>query len=183
MHSQNYKLTPAPSENCFAIFLLRVRSNNDSNPDDPDESAQHRERARSSTTVNPYGQATHNSVLQTLQNSVLQTLPQLNGEFLLAFNSLNHLQQLDQIRRLDRELRDRRTSDVRHMEIAVFLRKLEVVDPVEEQEHQQQQQQRLLQHQQQLLLLSYSEFRIRQGASANDTGAATTTTTGTGRGG
>jgi hypothetical protein len=27
MHSQNYKLTPAPSENCFAIFLLRVRSN------------------------------------------------------------------------------------------------------------------------------------------------------------
>jgi hypothetical protein len=26
MHSQNYKLTPAPSENCFAIFLLRVRS-------------------------------------------------------------------------------------------------------------------------------------------------------------
>jgi hypothetical protein len=28
MHSQNYKLTPAPSENCFAIFLLRVRSNN-----------------------------------------------------------------------------------------------------------------------------------------------------------
>jgi hypothetical protein len=25
---QNYKLTPAPSENCFAIFLLRVRSNN-----------------------------------------------------------------------------------------------------------------------------------------------------------
>jgi hypothetical protein len=28
MHSQNYKLTPALSENCFAIFLLRVRSNN-----------------------------------------------------------------------------------------------------------------------------------------------------------
>jgi hypothetical protein len=27
-YSQNYKLTPAPSENCFAIFLLRVRSNN-----------------------------------------------------------------------------------------------------------------------------------------------------------
>jgi hypothetical protein len=34
MHSQNYKLTPDPapsenceSENCFAIFLLRVRSN------------------------------------------------------------------------------------------------------------------------------------------------------------
>jgi hypothetical protein len=27
MHLQNYKLTPAPSENCFAIFLLRVRSN------------------------------------------------------------------------------------------------------------------------------------------------------------
>jgi hypothetical protein len=26
-YSQNYKLTPAPSENCFAIFLLRVRSN------------------------------------------------------------------------------------------------------------------------------------------------------------
>jgi hypothetical protein len=24
---QNYKLTPAPSKNCFAIFLLRVRSN------------------------------------------------------------------------------------------------------------------------------------------------------------
>jgi hypothetical protein len=27
-YSHNYKLTPAPSENCFAIFLLRVRSNN-----------------------------------------------------------------------------------------------------------------------------------------------------------
>jgi hypothetical protein len=25
-YSQNYKLTPAPSENCFAIFLLRVHS-------------------------------------------------------------------------------------------------------------------------------------------------------------
>jgi hypothetical protein len=66
----------------------------DSNPDaDPDASAQHREHVRSSpssqlpspTSANPNGQATH--------NSVLQTLPQLNGEFLLAFNSLNHLEQ------------------------------------------------------------------------------------------
>jgi hypothetical protein len=32
-YSQNYKLTPAPSENCFAIFLLRVRSNKPLNLD------------------------------------------------------------------------------------------------------------------------------------------------------
>jgi hypothetical protein len=145
---------------------------NDSNPDadaDPDESAQHREHARSSpssqlpslTSANPNGPASQNSVPQTPQNLVLQTLPQpLNDEFLIEFVSFNHSAQLDQIRRLDREQRDRRTSDERCVEIAVFLRKLEVVDPVEEQQHQQQQQQRLLQHQQQQLLLAYNKYLI-----------------------
>jgi hypothetical protein len=59
---------------------------NDSNPDDPDASAQHREHVRSSpssqlpspTLANPNGQASQNSVLQT----------PLNNEFLLAYNSL-----------------------------------------------------------------------------------------------
>jgi hypothetical protein len=59
---------------------------NDSNPDDPDASGQHREHVRSSpssqlpspTSANPNGQASQNSVLQT----------PLNNEFLLAYNSL-----------------------------------------------------------------------------------------------
>jgi hypothetical protein len=65
---------------------------NDSNPDadaDPDESAQHREHARSSpslqlpslTSANPNGPASQNSVLQTPQNLV-----EFNNECLLAYN-------------------------------------------------------------------------------------------------
>jgi hypothetical protein len=89
-----------------------------------DESAQHRERARSlqgsqlpsSNKANPTGQAHPNSVAQTL----------LNEDCLLAANSFNHLEQLDLIRRLTRELHDRRTTDARHVEIALFLRKIVV---------------------------------------------------------
>jgi hypothetical protein len=62
---------------------------NDSNPVNPDASAQHREYARSSpssqlpslTSANPNGPASQNSVLQTPQNLV-----EFNNECLLAYN-------------------------------------------------------------------------------------------------
>jgi hypothetical protein len=123
--------------------------NYDSNPGYPVASAQNRENAKSSpssklpslTSANPNGRALpnsvlltlQNSVLQTPQNSVLQTLPQpLNDEFLIEFASSNHPAQLSLIRRLDREQRDRRTSNSRCVDIAVFLRRIEVLDPVVE---------------------------------------------------
>jgi hypothetical protein len=97
----------------------------ESNSANPDESAQSRElNARrlpisqllSPNMVNPNG--------QTTQNSVLKTSPKLlNDEFLLDLNSLNHTAQLDEIRRLDRDQRDRRTSDARCVEIADFYAK------------------------------------------------------------
>jgi uncharacterized coiled-coil protein SlyX len=80
--------------------------NYDSNPDDPDASAQHMERARSSpssqllssTTANPNGQANQNSVLQTTNQTLAHQATQLahqapqirelNNKFLLAYNSL-----------------------------------------------------------------------------------------------
>jgi hypothetical protein len=49
---------------------------------------------------------------------------------LREFNSLNHLDQLDTIRRLDREIHDRRTTNERHAAIAAFLLKFEIVEPV-----------------------------------------------------
>jgi hypothetical protein len=55
----------------------------------------------------------------------------LNEDYLLAANSFNHLEQLDLIRRLTRELRDQRTSDARHVEIALFLRKIVIAEPAE----------------------------------------------------
>jgi hypothetical protein len=100
--------------------------NNDLNPDDPDESAQHRERARSlpgsqllsSTMANPNGQATQNSVLQTTTNQTL------------AHQATQLAHQAPQIRELNNEF-------------LLFYNKY---------------------------LIPNSEFRIRQGASANDTG-------------
>jgi hypothetical protein len=115
--------------------------NYDSNPDYPVASAQNREFSKLPclTSATPNGRTLPNSVLLTLQNSVLQTpqnlvlqtLPQpLNDEFLIEFASFNHPDQLSLIRRLDREQRDRRTSNSRCVDIAVFLRQVEIVDPV-----------------------------------------------------
>jgi hypothetical protein len=117
--------------------------NYESNPDYPVASAQNREFSKLPclTSVTPNGRSLPNSVLltqqnpvqQTPQNLVLQTLPQpLDDEFLTEFASSNHPAQLSLIRRLDREQRDRRTPDARCVDIAVFLRRIEVVDPVVE---------------------------------------------------
>jgi hypothetical protein len=117
-----------PSGNGNFYFNL----NQDNNPD-----AQHRERAGSPSgsqllrnSANPLGQALQNSVPQTLHQGHQAQLRELNGEFLRDFNSLNHLEQLDTIRRLDREIHDRRTSNARHADIAAVLLKFEIVDPV-----------------------------------------------------
>jgi hypothetical protein len=116
--------------------------NYDSNPGNPAVSAQHRERARRSpisqlpnlTSATLNGPASLISVSQTPQNLVLHTTPkpQTIDEFFTKFVSLDHLAQLDMIKRLDREQRDRRTSDSRCVEIALILRRIEVVDPVVE---------------------------------------------------
>jgi hypothetical protein len=93
---------------------------------------QHRERVSSpsgsqllSYQANPIGQAQPTSVSQTLP-----AIRELNGEFLRKFNSLTHLEQLDTIRRLDREIHDRRTTNERHAAIATFLQEFEIVEPV-----------------------------------------------------
>jgi hypothetical protein len=104
---------------------------------DNDPDVQHRERVRSpsgsqllSNQANPIGQAQLDSVSQTLPIGHRAQLRELNGEFLREFNSLNHLDQLDTIRRLDREIHDRRTTNERHAAIAAFLLKFEIVEPV-----------------------------------------------------
>jgi hypothetical protein len=108
-----------------------------------DNDPQRRERARSpsgsqllrNSSANPIGQALLDSVPQTLQFPVSQTLQnsvprELNDEFLRVFNSSTHLEQLDTIRRLDREIHDRRTSNARQAEIAAILMRFKIVDPV-----------------------------------------------------
>jgi hypothetical protein len=124
-----------------------ANGNYDSNPDYPVASAQNREVSKlpclnsatpngrtlpNSATLN--GPASLISVSLTPQNLVLHTTPkpQSIDEFFTKFVSLDHLAQLDVIRRLDREQRDRRTSDSRCVEIALILRRIEVVDPVVE---------------------------------------------------
>jgi hypothetical protein len=105
-----------------------------------DNDPQRRERARSpsgsqlprnSTSATPIGQALLNTVSQTQQPTVSTTLRrELNDDFLRDFNSSTHLEQLDTIRRLDREIHDHRTSNARHADIAAILWKFEIVDPV-----------------------------------------------------
>jgi hypothetical protein len=114
----------------------------------PNNYAQHRELARSlgsqppnSTSANPNGNANQNSVLQTTNRTLAhqathqahQAHPprELDDKFLFEFNSSNHLAQLDQIRALDREQGRRGTSNERCVEIAGFLRRIKVEDPME----------------------------------------------------
>jgi hypothetical protein len=84
---------------------------------------------------NEVAQTTPNSVSMTTPNSVSQTMQNaqqaLGDEFLCDYNSLNHPAQLDTIKDLDREQRDRRTPVARRVEIRSFLQKLEVNDQVE----------------------------------------------------
>jgi hypothetical protein len=83
-----------------------------------------------STSADPNGNANQNALRAT--NQAHQAHPQeLNDEFLLEFNSLQPVAQLDLIRTLDREQGRRGTSNVRRVEIALFLRTIKVEDPVE----------------------------------------------------
>jgi hypothetical protein len=84
---------------------------------------------------NEVAQTTPNLVTMTTPNSVSQTTQNaqqaLGDESLCDFNSLNHPAQLDTIKDLDREQRDRRTPVARRVEIRSFLQKTEVNDHVE----------------------------------------------------
>jgi hypothetical protein len=84
---------------------------------------------------NEVAQTTPNSVPQTMSNSVPQTMQTaqqaLGDEFLCDFNSVNHPAQIDAIKDLDREQRDRGTPAARRVEIHKFLLKIEVTDHVE----------------------------------------------------
>jgi hypothetical protein len=84
---------------------------------------------------NEVAQTTPNSVTKTMSNSVPQTMQTaqqaLGDEFLCDFNSLNHPAQLDTIKDLDREQRERGTPVARRVEIRSFLQNVEVTDHVE----------------------------------------------------
>jgi hypothetical protein len=83
-----------------------------------------------STSANPNGNANQNAL--QAKNQAHQAHPQeLNDEFLLEFNSLQPVAQLDQIRALDREQGRRGTTNERRVDIAKFLQKIKVEDPVE----------------------------------------------------
>jgi hypothetical protein len=81
----------------------------------------------SKTMQNPVPQTTQNLVPQTTQTAQQA----LGDEFLHEFNSVNYSAQLDRIKDLDREQRDRGTSVARRVQIHRFLQKIEVVDQVE----------------------------------------------------
>jgi hypothetical protein len=83
------------------------------------------------TSADPNGNANQNLVLQTYNNQAQAHPQELNGEFLLKFNSFNPTAQLDQIRALGREQGRRGTSYERRVEIIEFLRQIKIKDPVE----------------------------------------------------
>jgi hypothetical protein len=89
-----------------------------------------------SPSPNGVSMTMQNSVPQTTQNLVPQTTltaqQALGDEFLHDFNSVNHLAQLDRIKDLDREQRNRGTTIARRVQIHRFLRTIEVVDQVVE---------------------------------------------------
>jgi hypothetical protein len=95
----------------------------------------HSQGAPQLPSPNEVTQTMQNSVPQTMQNSVPQTMQTaqqaLGDEFLCDFNSVNHPAQLDTIKDLDREQRDRGTPVARRVEIHKFLLKIEVTDQVE----------------------------------------------------
>jgi hypothetical protein len=84
---------------------------------------------------NEVAQTTPISVTMTSPNSVSQTTlnaqQALGNESLCDFNSFNHSAQLDSIKDLDREQRDRRTLVARRVEIRCFLQNLEVNEHAE----------------------------------------------------
>jgi hypothetical protein len=72
-----------------------------------------------------------NEVNQGQYQAPLAMQTVLGEEFLQDFNSVNHLAQLDLVKDLDREQRERRTPAARREVIRQFLRKVEVADQVE----------------------------------------------------